>query len=138
MQKDHLVGGDGGGVRAHTPKPLTKPQKRLLWAACKNGGVRRSASSRRPAEALETAGLATVLVEVQADALRGRHRLFYVVTATPQGRLVAYGANALINLPAFDYSTSQVKAAVDATYDQDYMDDYGRRASTAKVKGGAA
>ena len=76
-------------------KSLTEPQQRLLQQSCKEGGARKNSRARRPAEALKKAGLVTVDVEVQADALRGRHTLLYTVMATPAGRdLIASGAKA--------------------------------------------
>lgn len=76
-----------------TPRPLTEPQRRLLQQACKEGGARRNSRARLPAEALKKLGLATVDVEVQPDALRGRHTLLYIVTATDAGRSLINSGN---------------------------------------------
>ena len=105
------------------PRKLTEPQKRLLGLACRENGVKRNAHAKRTIDALEKAGLVTANVQVQPDAVRGRHTLLYTVVATPSGRIVIGGANA--------YATSTVKKAVDATYDPEYLDDYGCLAGIA-------
>jgi len=61
---------------------LTPSQARVLATARERGELRQNSIARRPIERLRDLGLVTFHIEVQPDALHGRHRHIYVVRPT--------------------------------------------------------